>query len=562
MKLRRPIFVLLTAALTATTLFTCKDDAGSGVTDPLTDVTVLDANGERTADVTDEWQPPPPDRGVEALITWDEVPVLHDWGYLQFSSHDPEVNLDYPMVDPANKDFDNFLAMCGDHEEPLFTELTGGVECSEGMDGYIIAATDDGPGFVSRIWMTARGVEERDHYGDEVIKIYVDDVTEPVYEGSIDAWAQTGDEPFIEPFVGWRSGSLVSYLPISFDSSLRILMDELDQLKIYYYQIDVQHTGEATAAFATSGFDSPAYEAAAALVAESGDNPNTGFDIQMDQEQFTLVTGESTTLLDYAGSGTIELITFTFDTIGLETLRDITLHMAWDSEPTAAVDLPLSAFFGSHLSISSFGTLPLRVTAEGETLELAFYLPMPFTSRARIDLSNESAGDFNVIATVGIDPSLPDGDWGFFHTYFHTEAAPIAVDTLYPFFDQTGRGKLVGTFMYLEGLPGIGLEFLEGDEIVEVDGQEVILGTGTEDYFNGGWYFLDGEYDYAFGGVAHWFGGSGDAAGSVSIYRWHLLTDEVNFGESIDFDFEYGANKTDTVGRYSSVAYYYLAPNP
>jgi hypothetical protein len=37
------------------------------------------------------------------------------------------------------------------------------------------------------------------------------------------------------------------------------------------------------------------------------------------------------------------------------------------------------------------------------------------------------------------------------------------------------------------------LNFLEGDEVLEVDGI-VSRGIGAEDYFGGGWYFLDGAF--------------------------------------------------------------------
>ena len=41
-----------------------------------------------------------------------------------------------------------------------------------------------------------------------------------------------------------------------------------------------------------------------------------------------------------------------------------------------------------------------------------------------------------------------------------------------------------------------GSAFLEGDEMIYVDGEKeaAIKGTGTEDYFNSGWYFNQGEY--------------------------------------------------------------------
>jgi hypothetical protein len=46
--------------------------------------------------------------------------------------------------------------------------------------------------------------------------------------------------------------------------------------------------------------------------------------------------------------------------------------------------------------------------------------------------------------------------------------------------------------------------------------------------------------------------------GSVTAGRWHVLTDSIEFRESLDFSFEYGADRPRTAERYASVAYYYL----
>ncbi len=74
--------------------------------------------------------------------------------------------------------------------------------------------------------------------------------------------------------------------------------------------------------------------------------------------------------------------------------------------------------------------------------------------------------------------------------------------------DVTGRGKLVGVSQSMEGLLADGNTrgYLEGDERVYVDGERTpaIHGTGTEDYYESGWYFNAGTYSTPFhGNSAH-----------------------------------------------------------
>ena len=48
-----------------------------------------------------------------------------------------------------------------------------------------------------------------------------------------------------------------------------------------------------------------------------------------------------------------------------------------------------------------------------------------------------------------------------------------------------GEGHFVGTALFMQNRRGHGFGFLEGDEMMSVDGEEKpsIIGTGTEDYF-------------------------------------------------------------------------------
>ncbi|MBI3070916.1 MAG: DUF2961 domain-containing protein [Deltaproteobacteria bacterium] len=99
---------------------------------------------------------------------------------------------------------------------------------------------------------------------------------------------------------------------------------------------------------------------------------------------------------------------------------------------------------------------------------------------------------------------------------------------------------------------------LTWDEFGVVDGELRVAGTGTEDYFNAGWYFSAGVFDSPFAGLNFKESDATAGSGRISAYRWHILTDEINFSNSFDLRMEYGANRPELADRYASVAYHYL----
>ena len=113
-----------------------------------------------------------------------------------------------------------------------------------------------------------------------------------------------------------------------------------------------------------------------------------------------------------------------------------------------------------------------------------------------------------------------------------------------------GQGQLVGVSLNAESYAG-GLGFLEGDEIWTVDGQSRGQGTGTEDYFNSGWYFDEGPY----GGPWHGLIVKDEKVGRIAAYRW-LLPDPVPFHDSIRVAIEHGTENT-AVADYATMAYWY-----
>jgi hypothetical protein len=119
--------------------------------------------------------------------------------------------------------------------------------------------------------------------------------------------------------------------------------------------------------------------------------------------------------------------------------------------------------------------------------------------------------------------------------------------------EATGRGHYVGTLLSMQMLRGRGIGFLEGDEMVYVDGETKpsINGTGTEDYFNSGWYFNYGVYSAPYHGVTI----KDDEKSRINAYRWHI-EDAIPFKKSIRFTIEHGAGN-DVTADYSSVAFWY-----
>src|SRR2546428_10328140 len=174
---------------------------------------------------------------------------------------------------------------------------------------------------------------------------------------------------------------------------------------------------------------------------------------------------------------------------------------------------------------------------------------MPFQRRARIVVENGTGRPidalyYNIELVTGV--RLPSG-FATFHAWWHrdprtTTRAPHLI------LAARGRGQLVGVSLNAESNTG-GLAFLEGDEIWTVDGQFRGQGTGTEDYFNSGWYFDEGPY----GGPRHGLIVKDEKGGRIAAYRWHL-PHPVPFHDSIRGAIEARAENT-AVAVYATMAY-------
>jgi len=180
---------------------------------------------------------------------------------------------------------------------------------------------------------------------------------------------------------------------------------------------------------------------------------------------------------------------------------------------------------------------------------------MPFWQSVRIDLYNGRSGDVNVPFEVQWKTEPYDSDAGYFCARYKQEQ-PTTQGVDYLILETDGTGHYMGASVLFTA-PGGSFGFLEGDERIYVDGSLApqIYGTGTEDYFEGGYYFSRGAFSLPLHGMPY-----NDYSGAVrfNMYRFHI-GDRIPFTSHIRVGMEHGGvNEVD--GWYSSVAYYYWKP--
>ena len=267
-------------------------------------------------------------------------------------------------------------------------------------------------------------------------------------------------------------------------------------------------------------------------------------------DMLKLEPGESRTIWDYKGAGIVRRFWVTIaPRSDKEIHRQLILQMYWDDEPTPSVVAPIGDFFGVGFGEQKdYQSLPLNEISGGYNC----YWAMPFHKSARWTLTNMSkkrvdAFYFNLDFTAYA--RLPK-ETLHFHAQWRREN-PTTPGQNYTILDAKGRGHFVGVALFMQNRKGRGLGFLEGDEMIYLEGEEKpsIIGTGAEDYFSSGWYYDRGEYGAPYHGVNL----KDTQTGRISTYRWHI-EDAMPFQKSIKVTIEHG-NQNDHEGDYSSVAY-------
>lgn len=256
---------------------------------------------------------------------------------------------------------------------------------------------------------------------------------------------------------------------------------------------------------------------------------------------------EEIVLCDIKSSGTIRHMWLTGDFIHFpwmkgdpqvrkKFLRSTIIRAYWDGQEHPSIECPLGDFMGlAHSKITSYQS---AVHSVGEKAALNMWLPMPFFSRAKITLTNESDQDISMFY-YQIDYTINDAhkeDVGRLHVCFRRENPTSLENDFVLLPKRTGKGRFVGAV--------IGVRTLhpnwwgEGEIKFYMDGDSIfpsICGTGSEDYIGLSWEMQNTTFNYHGANLVYTSDSLVEAKNMqtgeiqemnrqyVSMYRWHIL---------------------------------------
>ncbi len=427
-------------------------------------------------------------------------------------------------------------------------------------DGNSVLAEMEGPGCIQRIWFT----HSDGNFGllarkGEHVKIYLDGKTEPALDIPLEEVFSGKHEAFPNPLVGEGLGGFYCYVPIPYQDGCKVVV-EGDNVR--FYQITYQNfpkdqkvvsfTAKPTEAQKKSLYKAQLAWNNCGMLDLLGSSGTT----EVSRHELNLKPGEIRKIT-LSGSKIIRSIRFLGTKEQLEKAGGSVITIHWDGASKPAVSAPLEYFF-----LAASQAVPLKTVLCGRTSEGFYnYMPMPFKTSAVVSLHTLQIPE-GLQGTLEIltEPMPADyGPFGYFRTYFHSET-PALPNEYFTFLKRNGTGHFLGVYMDTDGVHPRNIpNWMEGDDRWFTDGVFRGQGTGSEDYYNGGWYAIPGRLNDPGGFPAHGFPvyryDESDGKSWCSAYRWHI-TDPVSYESSILAEMEHGEVNT-YIANYRAIAFYY-----
>ena len=495
-------------------------------------------------------------------------PIFGNGKYFQTGSFDRETGAPVPadFVARGNRDMNHFACRGKEasvSDAQIIPPIYDVEVCPESYVKGVALARIEGSGRLARFWMTASSLRHGAVANDEIFRVWVDDDPNPVVEEPLAAIIDgSAGEMFALPFGDGPGDHVAWYYPVVFGKKIIVGLDNLGPVEYYYDQVAVVLDSEPVARKAA-----PKRLELRESVSRYLTATRTGGDIiapLIQRVAASLMSGQTTTLVELTGPATMSALRLAIAKDVWPLLQQVELQVTWDDGAMPAMSLPMSDLFASSLEAPPDGIWNHGLAAfeiDG-LVHVELRLPMPFMKSAQFVATNNnpSAVDFT-ISMYGVD-TVPNESFGHLYVERHETVDPAPGKT-HLLADVVGRGKWAGTCAMLEGR-GIGdgtlfdepLNFLEGDEFGTLDGELRIRGTGTEDYFNGAFYFEAGSHASPF---AQWWGTRVNGlVGQTNACRFHLLGDTIDFAQSAKLELEIGPGLPETLRRYRTVTFLYL----
>ncbi len=425
-----------------------------------------------------------------------------------------------------------------------------GYYCGTDQHGWKILCDVTGPGVLQEFWWTRENPN-----ANWQIRVYIGDTLTPILDVPLNDFCGSV-APFVPPLADSVSGGNFNYVPIPFASRLRLTYS--GQTAIYYHATVLSLTaGTQIESFTMppSGEFLARRDSLAARFANPAMPVYDGEPYLVESGSATIATNETQTLVNYVGCGVSRTLYVLAASHAQSTLENMWVRVYTDHYPSPDLEGPVSTLFGAAL-----GWRPYRSAVTGMLSDSIYLnLPVPFRSHLRVDVTNltGSAQAVEVVTEIVEVPAAMQGRFKLSSQY--CEENPTITWGGYDVAGWTTGGNYVGMLLDMQAIATNNV--LEGDEALWFDNESTAswLGTGTEDYFNGGYYWTDNggdvvESQLGFHGCIR-FGG-----GTAAAYRWHL-SDPLPFRTDFKMRFDVGP-WNELYGHYRSIAFAYVRPEP
>jgi Protein of unknown function (DUF2961) len=415
-------------------------------------------------------------------------------------------------------------------------------------DSSLLLFDAQGAGVINRIWTPTPTRDTLDFYIDDSTRPRLSICFEELFTGKV--------FPFLEPLSGEHLGGCYTYFPILFQHYCQI-RDRGKQMQFYQIQYRLFRPGTPLQPFSTST-DLP-IKAAYTRISQVWDSANVAApgsgQSQHLKYRFTLLPGETKQVFTAAKGGRVTNLRLWPASAFAGLAKDIDICIYWDLDTVPAVDCPVADFFGYAFGDPAMTSLLLGTDKDTNYCRL----PMPFAHAAKIELVDrreKGAQPLEIGSAIDLENAPQDTVLeGRLYTSWRSETLTTQ-DPYHLILQTSGEGHYIGTILQAQGLhPGM-TSFFEGDDSTVVDGQMVIHGTGSEDYFNGGWYACPdrwaGRYCLPLFGCLDYSLPLHRTAG----YRFYL-SDKIPFEKDFFQSIEHGLNASGIPAIYTSLSFYY-----
>ena len=248
-------------------------------------------------------------------------------------------------------------------------------------------------------------------------------------------------------------------------------------------------------------------------------------------------SGERIVLADLEGPGTLRHFWLTIPPMQPDRMRAVRIEVFYDDRAEPSICVPMPDFFGVPLGRPVPLVTALTTIQEGRGFNS--YVSIPFESRARVEIHNESGADFPLYYQIDYTLEMNrEREASFLHVSYRRENPTTMKQDFVIAEGLKGPGRFLGCVTGIRVLQDdLFAWYGEGEVKFYLDGDRAlptICGTGLEDYVGTAWAM--GAHQTPYQGVPFEIRDPDNPRrmpDMTGFYRWHLA-DPIFFREDLE----------------------------